>query len=74
MTGETSGETQDGPALAQNDASDDERRAGLEAQLRADLSGQDAPTVEAAVRRRLADTGIAVDEDLVRRWVAEISG
>lgn len=67
-------ETQDEPALAQNSPSEDERVAGLLAQLRADLSGEDAATVDAAVRRRLADTGIVVDDEVVRGWVADISG
>lgn len=67
-------ETQDEPALAQNDATEQERLAGLVAQLRADLIGEDAATVEVGVRRRLEDTGIDADEELVARLVAEISG
>ncbi|GAA3029084.1 hypothetical protein [Microbacterium dextranolyticum] len=66
-------ETQDSPALAQNEATEDERLQGLVAQVRADLSGEDAATVETAVRRRLDDTGIDVDEELVRRLVEELS-
>lgn len=67
-------ETQDGPALAQNAASDDEKLAGLVAQVRADLSGRDAATVERAIRSRLDDTGLALDADQVAALVAELAG
>lgn len=67
-------DTQDAPALDQNDATEQERLDGLVAQLRADHEGQDAATVEKAVRRRLDDTGIAAGEDLVQRLVAQIAG
>lgn len=66
-------ETQDSPALAQNETTGDERLRGLVAQLRADVSGEDVATVETAVRRRLGDTGIEADEDLVRRLIEELS-
>ena len=67
-------ETQDEPVLDQNTATEQERLDGLIAQLRADVTGEDIATVEAAVRRRLSDTGVEADEDLVRRLVAELAG
>ena len=67
-------ETQDEPALEQNVASDEDRLIGVIAQLRADVSGSDAATVETAVRRRLDDTGIDASDDLVRRLVADLAG
>lgn len=65
--------TQDGPSLAQNATSPQERLDGLVAQLRADVAGADATTVEKAVRARLADTGIALDEPAIARLVADLS-
>lgn len=67
-------ETQDEPVLDQNTAAEQERLDGLIAQLRADVTGEDTATVETAVRRRLSDTGVEADEDLVRRLVAELAG
>ncbi|WP_454117430.1 hypothetical protein [Microbacterium lacticum] len=67
-------ETQDEPGLEQNVASEEDRLNGVIAQLRADVSGEDAATVETAVRRRLDDTGIDASDDLVRRLVAELAG
>lgn len=67
-------ETQDEPVLDQNTATEQERLDGLIAQLRADVTGEDTATVEAAVRRRLSDTGIEADEALVRRLVADLAG
>lgn len=69
-----SDQTQDEPALAQNAATDVERLAGVLDQVRADMRGQDAATVERDLRDRLRDTGIVVEEDVVRQLVAEIAG
>lgn len=66
--------TQDEPVLEQNAATDQERLDGLSAQLRADLAGEDAATIEQAVRHRLADTGIPADESLIALLISEISG
>lgn len=66
--------TQDGPALDQNVASEKERLDGLVEQVRADVAGEDAAIVEQALRRRLTDTGIEVDDERVRVLVQEISG
>lgn len=66
-------ETQDEPALDQNAASDQDKLDGLVAQLRADVAGQNAVTVEQAVRRRLDDTGLALDEERIAALVAELS-
>ncbi|WP_431802867.1 hypothetical protein [Microbacterium sp. bgisy203] len=65
--------TQDEPALDQNAASDQDKLDGLVAQLRADVAGENAATVEQAVRRRLDDTGIALGEERIAALVAELS-
>lgn len=67
-------ETQDGPALAQNVTSDQERLDGLVAQMHADLAGADADAVEQALRHRLSDIGIDLDADRIAGLVAQISG
>jgi len=66
--------TQDGPALAQNAASDQDRLDGLVAQMHADLTGADAATVEQALRHRLTDIGLDLDEGEIQALVARISG
>ena len=65
---------QDEPALAQNTASDQDRLDGLVAQLHADLAGEDPATVERAVRHRLDDIGLGLDEAKIRDLIARISG
>ena len=65
---------QDEPALAQNTASDQDRLDGLVAQLHADLAGEDPATVERAVRHRLDDIGLELDEAKIRDLIARISG
>ena len=65
---------QDEPALAQNTASDQDRLDGLVAQLHADLAGEDVATVERAVRHRLDDIGLELDEAQIRDLIARISG
>ncbi|MBF9337478.1 hypothetical protein [Microbacterium lacticum] len=67
-------ETQDEPALDQHETTEQERLDGVIAQLRADVAGEDAAVVETAVRRRLDDTGIAAEEGLIARLVAELAG
>lgn len=67
------GATQDEPALAMHDATEGERLDGLVAQLRADVLGENVATVEKAVRGRIAETGLTVDEDVVARLIAELS-
>lgn len=65
--------TGDEPVLAQNEATDEDRLRGLVAQLVADLAGEDAATVDTAVRRRLDDTGIALTEQQIAVIVEEIA-
>ena len=67
-------ETQDEPDLDQHETTEQERLDGVIAQLRADVAGEDAAVVETAVRRRLDDTGIAAEEGLIARLVAELAG
>ena len=67
-------ETQDEPVLDQHETTEQERLDGVIAQLRADVAGEDAAVVETAVRRRLDDTGIAAEEGLIARLVAELAG
>lgn len=67
------GETQDEPALAQNATTDEERLDGLIAQLHADLAGHDAALVEKALRSRLSDAGITLDEGAFADVVARIA-
>lgn len=66
--------TQDEPVLEQNAATEQERLDGLSAQLRADLAGEDAETIEQAVRHRLADSGIPADEAFIALLISEIAG
>jgi len=67
-------ETQDGPALAQNAATDQERLDGLVAQMHADLAGADPAVVEQSLRHRLSDIGIELGADRIAGLVAQISG
>lgn len=64
---------QDGPALSMHTTDDDERLDGLLAQMKADLTGQNAATIEHALRRRLDETGLTIDDAEVDRIVAELS-
>ncbi|MEH3088797.1 MAG: hypothetical protein PGN24_04060 [Microbacterium arborescens] len=65
---------QDGPALDMHATDDDERLAGLLAQVRADLSGENAATVEHGLRQRLVQVGLELDDAEVARHVSEIAG
>lgn len=65
---------QDGPALAQNVATDDERLDGVVQQVRADVGGESLDIVEKSLRRRLADVGISVADDDVEALARDIAG
>lgn len=65
--------TQDESALDQNVASEQDKLDGLIAQMHADLSGEDAATVEQALRHRLTDIGIALDDAQIADLVAKVS-
>lgn len=67
-------DTQDGPALAQNTATEQERLDGLVTQMHADLAGADADVVEQSLRHRLSDIGMDLDADRIAGLVAQISG
>lgn len=65
--------TQDEPRLEMHATTEQERLDGVVAQLRADVQGENTATVDKAVRTRLAETGVAADEDTIARLVAELS-
>jgi len=67
------GATQDEPRLATHETSDQERRDGLIAQLRADVRGESPAVVEQAVRRRFEETGVPIDDGRIRDLVAELA-
>lgn len=64
---------QDGPALAMHTTDDAGRLEGLIAQLRADVAGENAATVEQAVRRRLDEVGLSLDGAEIDRVVTELT-
>lgn len=66
--------TQDGPALAQNVATDEERLDGVVQQVRADVGGESLDIVEKSLRRRLSDVGIAVADEEVEALARDIAG
>ena len=66
-------DTQDEPVLDQNTASEQERLDGLVAQMHTDVKGEDGATVEQALRHRLTDIGMTLDESEIARLVAELS-
>lgn len=70
----TSGATQDEPRLDQNDTTDLERLDGIVAQTRADLAGQDAASIEKALRGRLSDAQIPLDDDEIVALARDIAG
>jgi hypothetical protein len=62
------------PALAQNETTENERLDGVVVQTRADLGGQDAETIEQALRSRLSDVGIAMDDDEIAALARDLAG
>lgn len=66
-------QSQNEPRLDLHETSDQERLDGLIAQLRADVRGQNAATVEKAVRSRLAETGVPAREEVVLALIAELA-
>lgn len=67
-------ETQDEPVLDQHETTEAERREGLVAQMRADLSAESPAVIEQALRHRLADIGMTLDDAEIARLAAEICG
>lgn len=67
------GRTQDGPVLAQNQATELERLDGIVVQTRADLAGADVATVERSLRRRLSDAGIELAEGEIEALARDLS-
>ncbi len=66
-------DTQDEPVLDMHDPSPSDRWDGLAAQLRADVLGQNTAVVDKAVRGRIAETGVVVEEEVVVALIAELS-
>mgnify|MGYP001143873469 CR=1 FL=1 len=66
-------DTQDEPVLAMHDPSQSDRWDGLVAQLRADVLGQNTAVVDKAVRGRIAETGVVVEEEVVVALIAELA-
>jgi hypothetical protein len=67
-------DTQDAPVLHQNDASDEDRIAGIVAQTRADVGDQGLERVADVLVQRFTDAGLDVDADRTVALAAEITG
>lgn len=61
------------PVMDVHTSTDDERIDGVLRQVQADVTGQNAATVEHALRGRLRETGLALDEERIAQLVAEFS-
>lgn len=62
---------QDLPAMSQNNATDDEKLAGILAQTRADLPGADADAIVERLRQRAEQSGIPLTDEQARTLVRE---
>ena len=62
---------QDLPAMSQNNATDDEKLAGIRAQTRADLPGADADAIVERLRQRAEQSGILLTDEQARTLVRE---
>lgn len=62
---------QDMPAMSQNNASDEEKWAGILAQTRADRPEADVDTLVGLVRQRAEQSGIPLSEEQAHALVAE---
>lgn len=63
---------QDAPALDQNDASDEDRIAGIVAQTRSDVGGEGIERIADVLAQRFADAGLDVDADRTVALAAEV--
>jgi hypothetical protein len=66
------GGVQDGPSLEQNDASDEDRIAGIVAQTHSDVGGTGVERIADVLAQRFADAGLDVDADRTVALAAEI--
>lgn len=65
--------TQDEPALDQNDASNEDKIAGIVAQTRADVGDQDVTRIADVLAQRFDETGVEIDADRTVALAAEIA-
>ncbi len=63
---------QDAPAMSQNNATDDEKVAGILSQTRADLPGADADALVERIVQRAEQSGIPLSAEQARALVDEI--
>lgn len=61
------------PAMDQNNASGDEKVAGIVAQTRADFASESADRIAEVLGQRFEQAGVQVSEDEVARYAADIS-
>lgn len=66
------GDTQDLPAMSQNNATIDEKVAGIVDQCRQDLANGSREPVEDMLRARLSDAGVDVSDEFVRALAARV--
>lgn len=69
---EMSGPEQDQPILAQNNAPDSEKIAGIVSQTRIDAADQSDDQVRHILAQRLEQAGIEADDDELDRLAAEV--
>lgn len=62
---------QNAPAMSQNNATDEEKWAGILAQTRADLPGADDDALVARVRQRAEQSGIPLSDEQARALVSQ---
>ncbi len=60
--------------MDQNNASGDEKVAGILAQTRADFGGESAGRIAEVLAQRFEQAGVQVSEDEVAGYAADISG
>lgn len=65
--------TQDLPAMSQNNATDEEKLAGILAQTRGDAATEPLSRVEELLRARIHDAGLAVDDARLSTLAGEIA-
>lgn len=65
--------TQDRPALDQNDASNEDKIAGIVAQTRLDVGDQDVERIADVLAQRFDETGVDIDADRTVALAAEIA-
>jgi len=61
------------PAMSQNNATDEEKLAGILAQTRADLPGAPVERISELLRERADQAGVPLGEDDARRYAEELS-